>query len=195
MDSPPFVNRLFDTSTGHEQSRSSRGEAAADVEEGAVSEHRAGEGEEAIGDGPECAAMCLSSGSEGSVGGSTLWVVLRGDSGPVVQGVAKAKAASLSHDDNRPGTGSLAAISRDRCDTTERAKSLVVSRGKGLRGLREQRGENNPSDSRQGTQDVHVTLLALLPRRGFLLSELGGEGVEPTMRLLELSIIQAEALG
>ena len=72
---------------------------------------------------------------------------------------------------------------------------MIVSFAQRLRGLAEQRSEDDPSDARQGSQDRHVALLGFLPRRIFLsaFGELVGEFVEPAMRLLDLLVHQFEA--
>jgi hypothetical protein len=76
---------------------------------------------------------------------------------------------------------------------------VVVSPAHRLGGLGEQRGEDDPSDSRQGSQDRHVALLGLLPRQGLSLSlalgELGAEDIETAVRLLDLAADQLEASG
>ena len=72
---------------------------------------------------------------------------------------------------------------------------MIISFAQRLRGLAEQRGEDDPSDARQGSQDRHVALLGFLPRRIFLsaFGKLVGEFVEPAMRLLYLLVHQFEA--
>jgi len=65
------------------------------------------------------------------------------------------------------------------------AQGGVVS---SLQGICEQRGEDDPSYSWQGCEDVHVMLLPL-PRLDLLRrNEAGGQSIELTMRLLDLPV-------
>ena len=61
-------------------------------------------------------------------------------------------------------------------------------------GLREQRGEDNPSHTRQGAQDCHVALLGILPRLGLRAGKLFDQAVDPPRDSLDLAIDQIEAL-
>ena len=82
----------------------------------------------------------------------------------------------MTHEDD----AALAAASRHRSDAGQSAQRMIISFAQRLRGLAEQRGEDDPSDARQGSQDRHVALLGFLPRRVFLsaFGELVGEFVE-----------------
>jgi len=54
----------------------------------------------------------------------------------------------------------------------------------GIEGFCEQRGEDDPSHSLQGCEDLNVMLLPL-PRLGLLgRDEAGGQAIEPVMRFL-----------
>ena len=81
-------------------------------------------------------------------------VVLRADSGPMVHGISEPLVARFSHQDRLP----LAATPRDRRDACIAAKSVIVSFCESLRGFREHRGGDTPTDSRQGTKEVDVTM-------------------------------------
>ena len=82
---------------------------------------------------------------------------------------------------------------------------MVISPLQRLRGLGEQRGEGDPSEPWHGSQDRHVALLAMLPRRVLLAAfrrcrfrgrdELVAELVELAVRGVELLIDQADAGG
>ncbi len=73
-------------------------------------------------------------------------------------------------------------------------QGVVISSPQRLRGLGEQRGENDSADSWPGAKDRHVMLLTDLPqwilRRRF---ELGAEPVQSPVRLLDLLIDQVQA--
>ena len=89
----------------------------------------------------------------------------------------------------------LAAAPCYRGDAGQGAQRVIISFAQRLRGLAEQRGENDPSDARQGSQDRHVVLLGFLPRRIFLsaFGELVGKFIELAMCLLDLLVDQFEA--
>jgi hypothetical protein len=88
---------------------------------------------------------------------------------------------------SRPGQ-----ISRDAGQNAQRMINFFAQR---FRGLAEQRGEDDPCEARQGSQDRHVALLGFLPRSIFLsaFGQLVGEFVELSMRLLYLLVHQFEA--
>jgi hypothetical protein len=92
----------------------------------------------------------------------------------------------LTHENH----AAFAAAPRHRGDAGQGAQRMIISFAQRLRGLAEQRGEDDPSDARQGSQDRHVALLGFLPRRIFLsaFGELVGEFVEPAMRQLDLLV-------
>ena len=73
------------------------------------------------------------------------------------------------------------------------AQSGVVAPFKAVPSLCEQRGEDNPSNSRQGRKDFHVMLL--LPPRPCLLcwNEPGRQGIQPAMSLFDLPVHKADA--
>jgi hypothetical protein len=78
----------------------------------------------------------------------------------------------------------------ERNDIIKRIHRGLTEKGweRGVEGFCEQRGEDDPSHSRQGCEDLHVMLLRL-PRSGlFRRNEPGGQGIELAMRLLELLV-------
>jgi len=116
-------------------------------------------------------------------------VVLNGDARPMVHGVGQSVMAGLSSDDD----AALARALGDRRDSCQAAQGGVVTSLQGIERFCEQRGEDNPSHSRQGCEDLHVMLL-LLPRlhlRGC--DEAGGQAIQPMMRLFELPVDEADA--
>jgi hypothetical protein len=115
--------------------------------------------------------------------GSASRIVLNGDTRPVVDGVGEAIVAGLSSDDDAALSGSLG-DGRDSCQTAQRG---VIASLQGIRGFCEQRGEDGPSHSRQGCEDLRVMLL-FLPRLGLLgWHEAGGQAVDPAMGVFDLS--------
>ena len=70
-----------------------------------------------------------------------------------------ARTAGLPSDDN----AALAGLLGDGRDSGQTAQSGAVAPLQAIPGLCEQRGEENPSNSRQGCKDFHAMLL-LLPR-------------------------------
>ena len=161
------------------------------VEGGLGFKHGASDSEEPIGDAAQGAAMAMTALAQFRVAGAAARIVLDGDTGPMIDGGAQPQVAGLTHEDD----AALAAASRHRSDAGQSAQRMVISFAQRFRGLAEQRGEDDPSDARQGSQDRHVALLGYLPRRIFLsaFSELVGEFVEPSMRLLYLLVHQFEA--
>jgi len=161
------------------------------VEGGLGFKHGASDSEEPIGDAAQGAAMAMTALAQFRVAGAAARIVLDGDTGPMIDGGAQPQMAGLTHEDD----AALAAASRHRSDAGQSAQRMIISFAQRFRGLAEQRGEDDPSDARQGSQDRHVALLGFLPRRIFLsaFSELVGEFVEPSMRLLYLLVHQFEA--
>ena len=161
------------------------------VEGGLGFKHGASDSEEPIGDAAQGAAMAMTALAQFRVAGAAARIVLDGDTGPMIDGGAQPQMAGLTHEDD----AALAAASRHRSDAGQSAQRMIISFAQRFRGLAEQRGEDDPSDARQGSQDGHVALLGFLPRRIFLsaFSELVGEFVEPSMRLLYLLVHQFEA--
>jgi hypothetical protein len=73
----------------------------------------------------------------------------------VVESFAKATGAGLSHFD----AARFSAAFGDRRDAAQSPQGVVISAPERLRSLREQRGEDSPSYSRQRVQDRRVALL------------------------------------
>ena len=97
--------------------------------------------------------------------------------------------AGLSSDDDAAFAGPLG----DRGDSCQTAQGGIVASLQGIQGFCEQRGEDGPSHSRQGCEDFHVMLL-FLPRPGLLGGgEAGGESVDPLVRVLDLTVDEANA--
>jgi hypothetical protein len=90
----------------------------------------------------------------------------------------------------------LAAPAGHRSGTCQSPQSVVISRPQRRCGLGEQRGEDDPADSRPGAKDRHVTLLTVLPRRALRRCfEPGREAVQSLMGFLDLVIDQMQARG
>lgn len=92
------------------------------VEGGAGFQHGTGDIEEAVGDRSQRAAMTVPAAPESGVFGPALGVMLDGNAGPMVHGVAKPVMASLSPDDNTAFAGPLG----DRRDSCQKVASQFV---------------------------------------------------------------------
>jgi len=104
--------------------------------------------------------MTMPPAAQRGIFGLASRIVLDGNTRPVVHGVGKPVAAGLPADDN-------AAFARPfghGRDSGQTAQSGVVAPQQGIPSLCEQRGEDDPSNSRQGCEDFHV----MLPRSGIL---------------------------
>ena len=125
------------------------------VEQGAIFQHGAGDTEQAVGDRSESAAVAVTPAAQRGVLGLACRIKLNGDTRPVVHGISKPVAAGLPSDDN----AALAGLLGDGRDSGQTAQSGVVAPFKAIPSLCEQRGEDNPSNSRQGCKDFHVMCL------------------------------------
>ena len=136
--------------------------------------------------------MSAAPGSEGGIPGLAASVVLGCDPGPVVDRRSQSMRAGLSH--FHP-TGFSAPLG-DRGDPGQSVDGVIISRLDGLMGLREQRGEDDPSHSRQRAQDRRVALLDRLPRFGLRsCGQLVDKSIEATGDLFQLAVDQPDALG
>src|SRR5258708_17190656 len=155
------------------------------IEQRMRSQHRTGDGKHSVGDGSQCAPMRMAAFAQLGVASAAQPVVLNGGPRPVIDSSPQTHVTGLAHNHD----AALAAPLGHRRDTAQTAERVIISLTQGLPGLGEQRGEDDPSDSRQGPQDRHVALLLALPRLRFLGSgEVDAEGIEPPMRLLELTV-------
>ena len=101
-------------------------------------------------------------------------VVLNGHVRPVVHGVRQSLLAGLASDNDKALSGPLG-DGRDSCQTTQGG---VIAPLQDIPGFCEQRGEDDPSHSRQGCEDLHVMVLHL-PRLAVLRAgKLGDEPIE-----------------
>ena len=107
--------------------------------------------------------MTVTSASQGGVLRTASKVVLNGDACPMIHGVGEPVMAGLSSDDD----ATLARPLGDRRDSCQTAQGGVVTSLQGIEGFCKQRGEDDPSHSRQGCEDLHVMLLSL-PRLSVL---------------------------
>ncbi len=121
--------------------------------------------------------MAMTPASQGCVFHPADPVVLHSNAGSMVHRVGETLMAGLSSDHNQalarpPGYGR---------DTRQAAQRGVVTSLQGIKAFCEQRGENDPSDARQGCQDLHIMLL-LVPRLSLLVEgEPRGQGIEAFM--------------
>ncbi len=118
--------------------------------------------------------------------------MLHGDARPMVDGVAQADVSGLSHKNDFALARSLG----DWRDARQASQGVVISPSQRIRGFCEQRGEDDPSNARQGSQDRHVTLLIELTL-GILLSisEPLSQMVDAVIGLADLAVDEIEPLG
>lgn len=79
----------------------------------------------------------------------------------MVDGIAQPRMAGLAHHDD----ASLAAATHDGGDATQHAQGQVVASCDSVRGLSEQHGEDDPSDSWHGAQDCCVVLTVAFEKK------------------------------
>ena len=133
--------------------------------------------------------MTMAPAPQDGVFGATSRIMLHGDSRPMVHGVGKPVMAGLPPDDDAAFARSLG----DGRDSGQAAQRGVVAPLQGIPSLCEQRGEDDPSHSRQGCEELHVMLLCL-PR--LILcgrNEFCCQDVELAIGLLKLPIHKADA--
>ena len=158
-----------------------------------VGEHGAGDGEQAVGDAAQGAAMAVTALTQCGVAVTAEFVMLNGDAGPVINRAAQPHVTGLAHDDD----AALTTAPRHRGDTGHGAQRVIISSAQRLGSFGEQRGEDDPPDIGQGSQDRHVALLGLLPRRFFsiVFGQPGAQAVELAVRFPDLPVHQLEAFG
>ena len=103
------------------------------------------------------------SGAQPVVVGPGGVIGLQGREGPVEHRVPQRRIARASHTHRCSGPGAFTARVRDGRDATQSPQSVVVSCLEGRPGSCEHNGGDDPSDTWQGEEDLHVAVLALLP--------------------------------
>ena len=98
--------------------------------------------------------MAVTSAAQSCVFGPANAVVLHGNPRPMVHGVGQALVAGLSSDHDQ----ALARPLGDWRDSGQTAQGGVVTSLQGIEAFCKQRGENDPSHSRQGCEDLRVML-------------------------------------
>src|SRR5258707_15418748 len=81
-------------------------------------------------------------------------IVLHAGSRPVVERIPQPLVAGIAHYPHFP----LPALPRHRSSPCIFSQSLIISFSEGLRGLTQHRGADHPPNSRQGKQDLGVTM-------------------------------------
>src|SRR6516164_7022551 len=114
--------------------------------------------------------------------------MLHGDTCPMIHSVGEPVMTGLPPHDNAALAGTLG----DRRDACQTAQSGVISSLQGIEGFCQQRGEDDPSHSRQGCEDLDVMLLPL-PRLRLGWDEASGESVDLAVGLDELPVHEADA--
>src|SRR5512146_312015 len=160
------------------------------VEGGSCPEHGTSDVEEAVCDRSQGASMAMSPGAQGGVLGAAYGIVLCGDAGPMVDGVGEPLMAGISAQHE----AAFAGPPGDGCDACKAAQGVIISALQGIRSLCQQRGEDDPPDSRQGGEDVGVTLLWLPRLSLFGGAERGGQAVDLSMSVADLAIDQTDAI-
>ena len=133
--------------------------------------------------------MAVTSTAQGRIFCSADPVVLHGNPRPMVHGIGQALMAGLSSDHDQALAGPLG----NWRDSGQTAQGGVITSLQGIEAFCKQRGENDPSHSRQGCEDLHVMLL-FLSRLG--LSVQGNSGcqrVKAFVSLFDLCIEQPDA--
>ena len=126
--------------------------------------------------------MTVTAGAKGRVFCLASRVELHSDARPVVDGVAQADVGGLAHEHDAALAGSLG----HRGDAGQAAQRVVVSAAQSLGSFCEQRGEDDPADARQGSQDRHVALLGfVLP---VIAGKRGAQSVEAALRVADLAV-------
>ncbi len=138
--------------------------------------------------------MTVAAIAQGLVSGLAERIALRGNASPQVDDVAQPPVRGEAARDDT----ALAGLSGDRCHAAQAAPRVIVAPPQGVVRLCQQRGADYRTDSGQGSQDGHVTLLFWLPRRWLLgialrRAELVEERVELRARLGELLVDHDEA--
>ena len=132
--------------------------------------------------------MAVTASAQRRILGPARPVVLHGYTRSVVQGVREPVIAGLPPDSDAALAGPLG-DGRDACQTAQRG---VVTSLQGIEGFCEQRGEDDPSRSRQGCEDLRVMLLHL-PRLALLGGgKLGRQLIEPAMGVFDLPVEQPD---
>ena len=136
--------------------------------------------------------MTMPMSPESSIFDSAALVMLHSGARPMVDSVAQADVSGLSHKNDFALARSLG----DWRDARQASQGVVISPSQRIRGFCEQRGEDDPSNAQQGSQDRHVTLLIELPL-GILLSisEPLSQMVDAVIGLADLAVDQIEPLG
>ena len=133
--------------------------------------------------------MAVATPAQGVVTSPGGCVVLNGDARPVMDGVSQPFVAGQTSDHE----ALFAAAPGYRSGACQSAQGVVISSLQRLRGLGEQRGENDSADSWPGAKDRYVMLLTVLPRRALhRCFELGAEPVESLVGFLDLLIDQSQ---
>src|SRR5215472_11267319 len=128
--------------------------------QGVLLQQGAGDGEQAVGDGAQGAAVAVPATTQCGVAAATGLVMLEGDARPMIERVLQPLVTGIAADDE----AGLAAAPGYWCHTGQAAQGVIVSAPQRLPGLGEQHGEDDPSEPGHGSQDRHVVLLAVLPR-------------------------------
>ena len=107
------------------------------------------------------ARMTVAAIAQGLVSGLAERIALHGNASPQVDDVAQPPVRGEAARDDT----ALAGLSGDRCHAAQAAQRVIVAPPQGVVRLCQQRGADYRTDSGQGSQDGHVTLLFCLSRR------------------------------
>src|SRR5262245_61363793 len=132
--------------------------SAVGVVERAAAKHRDDDVEEPVRDASQRATVAVSFGSKLGVVGAAERVVLNAGAGPVVDRFAEPRVARETHRND----ALLAALLGHWGHATEHAKSAIVPIQEWLPALREHRGADDRSHSRQGQKDGGIAMFAFV---------------------------------
>jgi len=125
---------------------------------------------------------------ESSIFDSAALVMLHSGARPMVDGVAQADVSGLSHKNDFALARSLG----DWRDARQALQGVVISPSQRIRGFCEQRGEDDPSNARQGSQDRHVTLLIEWNNKAVGFVGYGGNGGARSVEILRQVVSNVE---
>ncbi len=116
------------------------------IEEGLPLEERASDREQTVTHGSQRPAMAMTTPTQLDIAALADRVALAGNASPVIDRVSQPPVAGITPHH----AAALAAAEGHRRNTTQGPQGVIISSTHRLPSLGEQRGDDNPSDSRHG---------------------------------------------